>query len=156
MTPQMTVADRMTAGAVTIGEHARLQQLVDLVDGCRVAGVAVVDTFGRLLGAIDSADHPDLFGHAGGPRIAGTPRQRRRRDRQSQATVGDLMAAATAVPGTWPAALALQALTATGASVAYVVDDLGCVRGTVTVRQCQAAPAARTALTNAGQDQVRV
>ncbi|WP_327002090.1 CBS domain-containing protein [Dactylosporangium sp. NBC_01737] len=152
----MTVASRMTAGAVTVGGHARLQQLIDLVEGRRVTGVAVVDDFGRLLGAIDTADHPDLFGPAGGPRIAGTPRQRRRRDRQCRAVAGDLMAAAEPVPWTWPVARALQALTAAGTDVAYVVDDLGCVRGTITIRQCRTAPAARTALKEAGRDQVRV
>ena len=152
----MTVATRMTAGAVIIGEHADLQQLIDLVDGRRVTGVAVVDDFGRFLGTIDPADHPDLFGHAAGPRVAGTPRQRRRRDQQRQAVAGDLMVAAEPVPGTWPVARALRALTAAGTDVAYVEDELGCVRGTITIRQCRTAPAARTALKEAGRDQVRV
>ena len=40
--------------------------------------------------------------------------------------------------------------------VAFVVDDLGCVRGTITTRQCRPAPAAPTALKEAGRDQVRV
>jgi len=155
----LTVATRMAAGAVTIAEHACLQQLVDLVDGGRVGSatvVAVVDDFGRLLGAIDPADHPDLFGPAGGPRVAGTPRHRRRRARQRLAVAGDLMAAATAVHDTWPVARASRVLTDAGVEAAFVVDDLGCVRGTITNRRCQPAPAARSAPKEAGRDQVRV
>ncbi|WP_433221534.1 CBS domain-containing protein [Dactylosporangium sp. CS-047395] len=68
----------------------------------------------------------------------------------------DLMTAATSVPGTWPVTRALQTLSATETGVAYVVDDLGCVLGTVTARQCQQAPATRTAPKEAGRDQVRV
>jgi CBS-domain-containing membrane protein len=152
----LTVATRMTAGAITIDEHACLRHLVDLVEGRRAAAVAVVDQFGRLLGAIDPAEHPDLFGAAEGPRVAGTPRHRRRRDAQRHATAGDLMRAATAVLDGWPVARAARVLATAGEDVAFVVDDLGCVRGTITNRQCQPAPAARTAPKEAGRDQVRV
>ncbi|MEV4511123.1 hypothetical protein AB0K00_19380 [Dactylosporangium sp. NPDC049525] len=152
----LTVAARMTAGAVTIDERAGLQHLVDLVEGSRVAGVSVVDDVGRLLGTVDTADHPDLFGSAGGTRVAGTRRHRRRRARQQQAVAGDLMTAATAVRDTWTVARAAQTLAAAGVDVAVVVDDLGCVRGTITTRQCQPVPAARTAPKEAGRDQVRV
>ncbi|MDG6105895.1 hypothetical protein Daura_18215 [Dactylosporangium aurantiacum] len=152
----LTVATRMSAGAVTVEEHAHLRQVVDLVEGGAAAEVGVVDGFGRLLGVIDPADHPDLFGHAAGPRVAGTPRHRRRRAGRREAVAGDLMTPATAVADTWPVARASRVLTDAGADVAFVVDDLGCVRGTITTRQCRPAPAAPTALKEAGRDQVRV
>ncbi|MGI5175731.1 hypothetical protein ACQEVZ_05285 [Dactylosporangium sp. CA-152071] len=144
----------------TIGERAGLQQLVDVVEASRASHVAVVDEFGRLLGAIDTADHPDLFGGLfggeGGPRVAGTPRHRRRRDARRHAAAGDLMADAVVVGEAWSPARAAHTLTTAGADVAYVVDDLGCVRGTVTIRQCRPAPAAHTVPKEAGRDQVRV
>ncbi|GAB3837841.1 CBS domain-containing protein [Dactylosporangium cerinum] len=155
----LTVATRMTAGAATIGERACLQDLVDVVDSrwaVDAAIVAVVDDFGRLLGAVEAADHPDLFGCTAGSRVAGTPRHRRRRAGQRLAVAGDLMTAALAVPETWPVARASRALIAAGVDAAFVVDDLGVVRGTLTIRQCQPAPAVRTAPKEAGRDQVRV
>ena len=66
------------------------------------------------------------------------------------------MTAAVAVPETWPLSRAAGALIATGVDAAFVVDDPGCIQGTVTTRQCQPAPATRTALKEAGRDQVRV
>lgn len=162
----LTVANRMTAGAVTVEEHVHPQQVVDLVEGgpaagaaagvAGVAGVAVVDAFGRLLGVIDPADHPDLFGHGAGARVAGTPRHRRRRSRRVQDVAADLMAPAVTVADAWPVARASRVLTDAGMDAAFVVDDLGCVRGTITTRQCRPAPAAPTALKEAGRDQVRV
>jgi hypothetical protein len=155
----VTVATRMTAGAAIIGELACLQDLVDVVDGRWAAGaavVAVVDDFGRLLGTVDPADCPDLFGCTTGSRVAGTPRHRRRRAGKRQAVAGDLMTAAVAMPELWPVDRAAEALAATGVDAAFVVDDLGVVRGTITIRQCQPAPAARTAPKEAGRDQVRV
>jgi hypothetical protein len=149
----------MTAGAATIAELACLQDLVDLVDsvdGCRTAGVAVVDDFGRLLGAVDPADHPDLFGCTAGSRVTGTPRHRRRRAGKRQAIASALMSATVAVPELWPVDRAAGTLAAAGVDAAFVVDDLGVVRGTITTRQCQPAPAARTAPKEAGRDQVRV
>lgn len=57
----MTVATRMTAGAVTVGEHAGLQRLVDVVDGRRAPGVTVV-------AVVDDFDHhrPPVPAGAGG------------------------------------------------------------------------------------------
>ncbi|WP_327004381.1 hypothetical protein OHA72_56655 [Dactylosporangium sp. NBC_01737] len=155
----LTVATRMTAGAATIGEHACLQDLVDVVDGRWVTGVAVVavvDDFGRLLGAIEPADHPDLFGCTAGSRVAGTPRHRRRRAGKRQAVTGDLMTAAVIVPEMCPVSRAARALIAASVDAAFVVDDLGVVRGAITTRQCQPAPAVRTAPKEAGRDQVCV
>ncbi|MEV4140667.1 CBS domain-containing protein [Dactylosporangium sp. NPDC049742] len=140
----------------TIGDRASLQHLVDVVEASRASHVAVVDDFGRLLGAIDTADHPDLFAGADGPRVAGTPRHRRRRDARRHTAAGDLMADAVVVGEDWSTARAAHTLTTAGADVAYVVDDLGCVRGTVTIRQCRPAPAAHTVPKEAGRDQVRV
>ena len=144
----------MTVPAV--GELACLQEVVDVVDASRASHVAVVDEFGRLLGAIDTADHPDLFGDAGGPRVAGTPRHRRRRDARRHAAARDLMADAVVVGEAWSPARAAHTLTTAGADIAYVVDDLGCLRGTVTIRQCRPAPAVHTVPKEAGRDQVRV
>jgi hypothetical protein len=116
----------------TVGEHARLQQLVDAVGAPAVPYVAVVDDFGRILGAIDTAEHPDLFGDAGGPRVAGTARQRRRRDARARASAAELMTAAVVVHEGWPPGRVERTLAAAGVDVAFVVDDLGCVLGTVT------------------------
>ncbi|MEV0570421.1 hypothetical protein [Dactylosporangium sp. NPDC050588] len=140
----------------TVGERAGLQHLVDVVEASRASHVAVVDEFGRLLGAIDTADHPDLFAGVDGPRVAGTPRHRRRRHARRHAAAGDLMADAVVVGEAWSPARVAHTLTTAGADVAYVVDDLGCVRGTVTIRQCRPAPAAHTVPKEAGRDQVRV
>ncbi|GAA0725129.1 CBS domain-containing protein [Dactylosporangium roseum] len=155
----VTVASRMTAGAVTVDEQADLQEFVDAVERHRVRTVAVVDESGRLLGAVDRDDHPDLFdGSAAhrGPRVAGTPRQRRRRERRTHAPVRELMRDAVAVPGTSPVAEALRVLATSGTELAFVVDDRGVVRGTVSTRQCRSAPAVRIVSEEAGHGQVRV
>ncbi|MFF5232995.1 hypothetical protein [Dactylosporangium sp. NPDC000521] len=53
-------------------------------------------------------------------------------------TIGELahlqqLADAVVVGETWSPARAAHTLTTAGADIAYVVDDLGCVRGTVTI-----------------------
>jgi hypothetical protein len=60
---------------MTVGEHAGLQEFVDVVECHRASSVAVVDEFGRLLGAVDREDYPDVFG-CEGARVCGTPPQR--------------------------------------------------------------------------------
>ena len=75
-----------------------------------------------------------------------------REDRRSGATARRRWAVAVAVT----VATRMTAGTATIGDAAFVVDDLGVVRGTITTRQCQPAPAARTAPKEAGRDQVRV
>ncbi|WP_433221536.1 hypothetical protein ACQP00_20915 [Dactylosporangium sp. CS-047395] len=75
----VTVATRMTGGPLTIGERAGPQQLVDRIEDRRAATasavtvIAVVDDFGRLLAAVEVAEHPHLFDQSGGTRVAGTP-----------------------------------------------------------------------------------
>lgn len=124
-----SVAGLMTT-AVTVDRRAGLQQVVDAAERTGAAAVAVVDETGRLLGAVETGDHPDLFG-CPGARVAGTPRQRRRRDRQRTVTARDLMTPATAVPGTWSRARAWRAVADAGAAEAFVVDELGRVVGAV-------------------------
>jgi CBS-domain-containing membrane protein len=149
-------ADRMTAGVVTVEEQAGLQELVNLVENHRADAVAVVDGFGRMLGVINVDEHPHLFCVPAGPRVAGTPGLRRRQARRALAATTALMSPAATVRDAWPVGQALHSLAAEGADVAFVVDDLGCVLGTITHRQCRPAPAARTAPKEAGHDQVRV
>ncbi|MEV8516481.1 hypothetical protein [Dactylosporangium sp. NPDC051484] len=84
---------------MTVGADAELQQVVDAVEGAGARAVAVVDGSGRLLGMVDPGAYPQLF-EADGPRVAGTPRQRRRRDRIGGATARDLMTPA-AEPYAW-------------------------------------------------------
>ncbi|WP_432989922.1 CBS domain-containing protein [Dactylosporangium sp. CA-233914] len=130
--PAETVTDRM-APAVTVAAGADVGQVVDIMLRRRAAAIAVVDEYGRILGAIDSGEYPDLFDTTGA-RVAGTARQRRRRERRATATAEELMAPALVVPAAWPPARAWAALAAAGARFAFVVDELGRVIGGVTVR----------------------
>ncbi|GAA2344188.1 hypothetical protein GCM10010170_029560 [Dactylosporangium salmoneum] len=75
---------------MTVGADAGLQQVVDAVESGGGPVLAVVDGSGRVIGTIEPEALPALF-DARGPRVAGTPRQRRRRDRLAAATARDLM-----------------------------------------------------------------
>jgi len=55
-----------------------------------------------------------------------------------------------------PACSRSWTLTRAGVNSAFVVDDLGCVIGTITPGQCRPAPADRAAPKETGHDQVRV
>ncbi|MFG2043781.1 hypothetical protein [Dactylosporangium sp. NPDC048998] len=85
---------------MTIGADTGLQQVVDAVESAGARAVAVVDASGRFLGVVDRDTYPQLF-EADGPRVAGTPRQRRRRDRMAGATARDLMTPAGTEPSAW-------------------------------------------------------
>ncbi|MEV6932682.1 hypothetical protein AB0M46_50460 [Dactylosporangium sp. NPDC051485] len=80
----------MMTPTVTVGADAGLQQVVDAVENGGVPVLAVVDRSGRVIGTIEPEALPALF-DARGPRVAGTPRQRRRRDHLAAATARDLM-----------------------------------------------------------------
>jgi len=74
----------------TVGVDADLRQVVDAVQDGHARVVAVVDGSGRVIGTIDPDELPDLFDTVG-PRVAGTPRQRRRRDHRAAVTARELM-----------------------------------------------------------------
>jgi hypothetical protein len=130
----------MNEGTVAIGERAAVPEIVDVVERCRTRTVAVVDAFGRLLGVIDPVDHPDLFPSfaAHGPRVVGSRRQRDHRGRSGHCTARELMSPFPVLKDTCPVDEAVRSLDDLDADIAVVVDDLGCVVGTVTRLVCRA------------------
>ena len=113
---------------IVVAEHMPAQQVVDTVELAHATLLAVVDASGRVVGAVETAEHPALFG-CPQARVSGTPRQRRRRERYATATARDLMEPAVAVPAGWPERRVRQALAAAGSPVAFMVDPLGRVTG---------------------------
>ena len=57
----LTTGAVMSEGAIAVNERSGLPELVATIERCRARTVAVVDAFGRLLGAIDRDDYPELF-----------------------------------------------------------------------------------------------
>jgi CBS-domain-containing membrane protein len=136
----LTIGTVMSEGAVAVDERCGVPEIVATVERCRARTVAVVDAFGRLLGAIERDDYPELFAHWAprAPRVAGTRRQRDRRARIGHCAAHELMAPFPVVTDTSTVAEALESLDRDDADLAFVVDRLGCVVGTVTTLACRA------------------
>jgi CBS-domain-containing membrane protein len=136
----LTVAAVMSTGAVAVDARAAVPEIVDVVERCQAGTVAVVDGSGRLLGAFEPGDYPDLFQScaARAPRVAGSRRHRERRTRIGRGTARELMSPFPVLTDTCPLDKAVRSLDDADAELALVVDRLGCVVGTVTRLACRA------------------
>lgn len=129
------VRDVMTTDVVSIDEKASYRTIVDLLAGCRVSGLPVVDYFGHVTGVISEADLLHRV-RAKGRRPRAVFLRRRSRVAEAKATASaaaELMTAPalTVMPGT-SLTEAARTMQRRGVRRLPVVDELGRLTGVVT------------------------
>lgn len=130
------VRDVMTTDVVSVDEWAPYRDIVDLLTGCRISGVPVIDYFGHVTGVVSEADLLYRL-ESGGVRQKATVfdgrRARQCKTKAAGVVAGDLMTApAVTVMAETPLNEAAQLMDHKGVKRLPVVDDLGRLVGVVT------------------------
>jgi CBS domain-containing protein len=130
------VRDVMTTDVVSIGEYAPYRDIVDLLTGCRISGVPVVDYFGHVAGVVSEADLLHRVETDGLPPRRHLFDGRRRRAVRAKATASvaaGLMTtpALTVMPDT-PLGVAARLMERAEVKRLPVVDELGRLIGVIT------------------------
>lgn len=130
------VRDVMTTDVVSVDEWAPYRDIVDLLTGCRISGVPVIDYFGHVTGVVSEADLLHRV-EAGGARQKATVfdgrRVREAKTKAAGVVAGDLMTApAVTVMAETPLSEAAKLMDHEGVKRLPVVDDLGRLIGVVT------------------------
>jgi CBS domain-containing protein len=131
------VRDVMTTDVVSVDEWTPYRDIVDLLSGCRVSGLPVVDYFGHVTGVVSEADLLHRVESGGRPprkrRYLARRRTRKATEKATGTVAGDLMTApAVTVLADLPLAEAARAMEHAGVKRLPVVDDLGRLVGVVT------------------------
>lgn len=135
---RFTVADVMTADAVSAGADTTYRELVDLLESRSVSSVPVVDGYRRVLGVVSASDLVYKMEFAGGAqprRLFESRSDREHRAKAAGASAGELMTSpAVTVPARSSVVTAARLMESTGVKHVPVVDDLGRLAGVVTRR----------------------
>lgn len=129
------VRDVMTTDVVSVDEYAPYRDIVDLLTGCRISGVPVIDYFGHVAGVVSESDLLHRVGANGSrprPHLFDGRRRRRELAKASGAVASDLMTApaVTVMPDT-PLADAARMMEREDVKRLPVVDELGRLVGVV-------------------------
>jgi len=130
------VADVMTADATSVDEGAPFKQIVDIMEAYGYNALPVVDSSGRVLGLVSSADLVPKIEFAGTdeePHLFEGRRHRTAREKASGTAAAELMTApAVTVQPQTTLVEAAKIMESDGLKRLPVVDDLGRLTGMVT------------------------
>jgi CBS domain-containing protein len=130
------VRDVMTTDVVSVDEYAAYREIVDLLTGCRISGVPVVDYFGHVTGVVSESDllhRLDDEARSARPHFFDGRRRRAAKAKAVGAVANELMTtpALTVMPTT-PLSEAARLMEHADVKRLPVVDELGRLVGVVT------------------------
>jgi CBS-domain-containing membrane protein len=131
-----SVADVMTAGAVSVEEGTPFKEIVDLMEAHHINAVPVVDSFDRVLGVVSSADlvpKIEFSGTGDQAHLFESRKHRQAREKSTATAAAELMTAPalTVLPQT-SLVEAAKIMETAGLKRLPVVNDLGHLVGMVT------------------------